>query len=70
VEKTLEGAERLRALEREIQKQVRLGKDLAELLRYDELLANKSATGGLPQMRFARKNGRHTRAITSGEHTR
>ena len=29
--------------------------DLAALLRYDELLENKLATGGLPQMRFLRK---------------
>jgi hypothetical protein len=48
-------AERLRKVEIKIQRQVQSGKDLAALLRYDELLESKSATGGLPQMRFLRK---------------
>ena len=48
-------AERLRSVEIKIQRQVRTGKDLAALLRYDELLESKAATGGLPQMRFSGK---------------
>lgn len=50
----LEAAENLRKIEREIQRRVEAGEDLAALLRYDELLAQKSATGGLPQMRLKR----------------
>jgi RraA family protein len=48
-------AERLRKVEIKILRQVQSGEDLAALLRYDELLENKLATGGLPQMRFLRK---------------
>ena len=55
LEETVTLAERLRKVELEIQRQVQRGKDLAALLRYDELLDSKSATGGLPQMRFLRK---------------
>ena len=67
VEKTLEGAERLRDVEREIQTQVRRGKDLGELLRYDELLLTKSAAGGLPQMRFVRQKQRSGKPAISSE---
>jgi 3-hexulose-6-phosphate synthase/6-phospho-3-hexuloisomerase len=55
LEATVALAERLRKVEIKIQRQVQSGKDLAALLRYDELLESKSATGGLPQMRFLRK---------------
>jgi hypothetical protein len=48
-------AERLRKVEIQIQREVESGKDLGALLRYDELIASKAATGGLPQMRFLRK---------------
>ena len=49
---TIEAAERLRSVERQIQRRVEAGEDLAALLRYDELLEQKSVTGGLPQMRL------------------
>ncbi len=55
LEATLDLAERLRKVEAAIQREVKLGRDLAELLRYDELIAGKAATGGLPQMRFSKK---------------
>ncbi len=55
LEATLDLAERLRKVEAAIQREVKLGRDLAALLRYDELIAGKSATGGLPQMRFLKK---------------
>ena len=55
LEATLTLAERLRKVEIKIQRQVQSGKDLAALLRYDELLESKAATGGLPQMRFRSK---------------
>jgi 4-hydroxy-4-methyl-2-oxoglutarate aldolase len=45
-------AEALLKVERAIYAEVRKGKDLGELLHYDELLKSKSAAGGLPQMRF------------------
>jgi 4-hydroxy-4-methyl-2-oxoglutarate aldolase len=48
-------AERLRELEREIEAQVEQGRDLAELLRYNELLESKARAGLLPQMRFVSK---------------
>jgi RraA family protein len=48
-------AERLRKVEVRILNRVRSGEDLAALLRYDELLESKTATGGLPQMRLSRK---------------
>lgn len=56
MESTLEIAERLREVEREIQTQVEQGRDVAELLRYNELIENKKRTGLLPQMRFVPKN--------------
>jgi len=55
LEATVALAERLRKVEIRIQRQVKGGKDLSALLRYDELLVNKAATGGLPQMRFRNK---------------
>ncbi len=55
LEATVALAERLRKVEIRIQRQVQGGKDLSALLRYDELLVNKAATGGLPQMRFRSK---------------
>jgi hypothetical protein len=39
-------------VEQAIYAEVRKGKDLGELLHYDELLKTKTAAGGLPQMRF------------------
>jgi RraA family protein len=55
LEATVALAERLRKVEIKIQRHVRNGKDLAALLRYDELLESKAATGGLPQMRLSSK---------------
>jgi 3-hexulose-6-phosphate synthase/6-phospho-3-hexuloisomerase len=55
LEETISAAERLRKVEIKIQRAVESGKDLAALLRYDELIAAKAATGGLPQMRFSDK---------------
>ena len=55
LEDTIHAAERLRKVEIKIQREVESGKDLSALLRYDELIANKAATGGLPQMRFLSK---------------
>jgi RraA family protein len=52
---TISAAERLRKVEIKIQRAVESGKDLATLLRYDELIAAKTAAGGLPQMRFSGK---------------
>jgi regulator of RNase E activity RraA len=52
LETSLLVAENLQKKEREIERRVRGGADLADLLRYDELLKAKSATGDLPQMRF------------------
>ena len=56
LKETVERAERLLQVERAIYRQVRKGKDLGALLRYDELLESKSAAGGLPQMRFAARS--------------
>jgi RraA family protein len=55
LEATVALAERLRKVEIKILRQVQSGEDLAALLRYDELLENKLATSGLPQMRILRK---------------
>src|SRR4051794_14196696 len=52
VDAALERAEALLKVEKSIYAEVRKGKDLGELLRYDELLKSKTASGGLPQMRF------------------
>jgi 3-hexulose-6-phosphate synthase/6-phospho-3-hexuloisomerase len=55
LEDTIGAAERLRRVEIKIQREVESGKDLGTLLRYDELIAGKAATGGLPQLRFLSK---------------
>jgi len=52
----LAAAESSEKKEREIERSVR-GDDLAGLLRCGELLKTKSATGGLPQMRFTAGRG-------------
>src|SRR4051794_28437227 len=56
----LERAEVLLSVERSISAEVRKGKDLATLLRYDELIKNKTTSGGLPQMRFAQSSRKRT----------
>jgi RraA family protein len=55
LEATVAAAERLRRVEIKIQREIERGKDLAALLRYDEVIESKTATGGLPQMRFSGK---------------
>jgi RraA family protein len=45
-------SEGLVKIEKEIERAVRRGRDLAALLRYDEVLDRKSNEGLLPQMRF------------------
>lgn len=62
VDEVVNIAERLRKVESEIYRRVRNGEDLAKLLRYDELLASKQSTGGLPQFRFDGGEGRKRRA--------
>jgi RraA family protein len=52
LDETIALAERLRQVELAITRKVEKGEDLGKLLRYDELLAGKTAAGGLPQMRF------------------
>jgi 3-hexulose-6-phosphate synthase/6-phospho-3-hexuloisomerase len=52
LDETIALAERLRKVELAITRKVEQGEDLGKLLRYDELLAGKTAAGGLPQMRF------------------
>ena len=54
--KVLKAAEHLRQVEKEIQRDIRRGKDLASVLRYDDVLRRKSTEVFLPQMRF--KKGR------------
>jgi regulator of RNase E activity RraA len=49
----IQAAERLRAVEAKLYGRVRKGEDLAALLRFDELIAAKQTSGGLPQMRLA-----------------
>lgn len=56
LERVLETATRLHGVEREIYSSVKKGEDLAALLRYDELLATKVSTGGLPQFRFRKQS--------------
>jgi RraA family protein len=58
IETVLKRAEALLKVERAIFAEVRKGKDLGELLHFDELLKSKAAAGGLPQMRFAAKSGK------------
>ncbi len=55
VEEAIATASRLLDVEKEITRRVLRGEDLAKLLRYDELLASKQASGGLPQFRFSAK---------------
>lgn len=52
VREALAAAERLQAVERELTAAVRAGADLAALLRYEEVLQRKQASGLLPQLRF------------------
>ena len=51
----LKTAERLREVEKEIEREVRRGKNLAAILRYDELLVRKGGRVIPPQTRFRRK---------------
>ncbi len=60
---TLERAEALLSVERSIFAEVRKGTDLAGLLRYDELIKNKTISGGLPQMRFGRPSRKRTNPV-------
>ena len=53
----LDTALRLVAVEKKIDRQIRLGKDLAAILRYDEKLEGKSKEAFLPQMRFLDNEG-------------
>jgi RraA family protein len=55
VDEAIATASRLLEVEKEITRRVLRGEDLAKLLRYDELLASKQASGGLPQFRFNAK---------------
>ncbi len=55
LEDTIQAAERIRKVEIKIQRAVASGKDLGALLYDDELIAAKTAAGGLPQMRFTGK---------------
>lgn len=48
----LKTAERLAKIEKKIERAIRRGKDLASILRYDEVLERKSREVSLPQMRF------------------
>ncbi len=55
LDSVMEAAERLALVEKKIEDAVGEGKDLAELLRYHEVLEKKSKEGVLPQMRFLNK---------------
>jgi len=59
----IDTALRLVAVEKKIDRQVRLGKDLASILRYDEVLARKSKEAFLPQMRFLESRGAFKREL-------
>jgi 3-hexulose-6-phosphate synthase/6-phospho-3-hexuloisomerase len=48
----IEMAERIQAVERKIEKEIRRGKDVVSLVHYDQLLEEKSAQVFLPQLRF------------------
>ena len=52
LDETLSAAEALREVEAKIATQVARGRDLGELLRYDEILEAKRRAGALPQLRF------------------
>ena len=51
----IKAAERLKKIEKQIVRAVRAGKDLASLLRYDQILERKSTETFLPQLRFTSK---------------
>lgn len=53
----IDTARRLVAVEKKIDRQIRLGQDLAAILRYHEALERKSKETFLPQMRFLEKSG-------------
>lgn len=48
----MDAGRRLAEVEKQIDRQIRLGKKLSSILRYDELLHRKSKEAFLPQMRF------------------
>ena len=52
LDETLAAAEALREVEAKIAAQVARGRDLSELLRYDEVLEAKLRAGAVPQLRF------------------
>ena len=52
LDETLAAAEALREVEAKIAAQVARGRDLCELLRYDEILEAKRKAGAVPQLRF------------------
>lgn len=52
IENALSAAEKLREVERQITAAVEQGKDLGELLHYDDILQRKRQEGLLPQLRF------------------
>lgn len=52
LDETLSAAEALRGVEAKIAAQVAQGRDLCELLRYDEILEAKRRAGAVPQLRF------------------
>jgi RraA family protein len=54
----IEAAKRLAVVEKKIEDEVAKGRDLAALLRYHELLEQKTSEGVLPQMRFLEKGKR------------
>lgn len=47
-------AERLRGIEKRIERAVRSGRDLASILHYNQILERKSTEAFLPQMRYTR----------------
>jgi regulator of RNase E activity RraA len=52
VTNVLKRAELLAQIEKQIERAVRRGQDLASILRYEEALERKSREPALPQMRF------------------
>ena len=52
LDETLSAAEALRGVEAKIAAQVASGRDLCELLRYDEVIEAKRKAGAVPQLRF------------------
>lgn len=61
LDEVVETAARLRKVERAMERCVARGEDLAALLRYDEVLAGKTPTDGLPQFRFVPTPSRRTK---------